>query len=61
MYKVLTYFEDLQDNRHPYNPGDIFPREGLEVTATRLKELSSVKNQRGIKLIAEEKPRKKKE
>lgn len=51
MYRVVKYFEDLQDNRHPYNEGDIFPREGLTVTEERLAELSSEKNRRGIKLI----------
>ena len=52
MYKVLTYFEDLQDNRHPYNEGDIFPREGLNVSEERLAELSSEKNKRKEILIA---------
>lgn len=51
MYKVLTYFTDLQDFGHPYDEGDIFPREGLTVSEARLKELSSTKNKRGIKLI----------
>ena len=51
MYKVLTYFEDLQDNRHPYNEGDIFPRDGLTVTEERLAELSSENNRRKIQLI----------
>ena len=50
-YKVLEYFEDLQDNIHPYNPGDTFPRDGLEVSEERLEELSSDKNLRGVKLI----------
>lgn len=52
MYKALKYFEDLQDNRHPYNEGDIFPREGLTVTEERLAELSSEKNKRKEALIA---------
>ena len=51
MYKVLAYFTDLQDNNHPYDEGDIFPRDGLTVSEARLKELSSTKNKRGIKLI----------
>lgn len=51
MYKALVYFEDLQDNRHPYNEGDIFPRDGLSVTEERLQELSSTKNRRKEKLI----------
>lgn len=51
MYKVLAYFTDLQDNGHPYNEGDIFPRDGLTVTEARLDELSSTRNRRKIKLI----------
>lgn len=51
MYKVLTYFEDMQDNSYPYDEGDIFPRDGLSVTEERLQELSSIKNKRGIRLI----------
>ena len=51
MYKVLTYFTDLQDNGYPYNEGDIFPRDGLTVSEFRLQELSSTNNRRGIKLI----------
>lgn len=59
MYKTVMYFEDLQDNNYPYHPGDTFPRKGMEVSAERLAELSTVKNRRGIVLIekVEEKPR----
>ena len=51
MYKVLAYFTDLQDNNHPYDEGDIFPRDGLSVSENRLQELSSTRNRRNIKLI----------
>lgn len=51
MYKVNTFFTDLQDNRYAYKAGDIFPRNGLEVSDDRLKELSSNRNRRGIPLI----------
>ena len=51
MYKVLTYFEDLQDDGHPYHPGDEFPRVGLKVSMDRILELSGEKNRRGTKLI----------
>jgi hypothetical protein len=51
MYKVLTYFTDLQDNDYPYTEGKPFPRDGLTVSEARLKELSSTNNRRGIKLI----------
>lgn len=58
MYKVISYFTDLQDHNHPYNVGDIFPRNGLKVSEERLKELSSNKNKQNkplIKLIEEKK------
>lgn len=54
MYKVIKFFTDLQDNGHAYHEGDKFPREGLEVSAKRLSELSSGNNKRGIPLIREE-------
>ena len=53
MYKVIKYFEDLKDNRHPYKVGDIFPRNGLEVSESRIDELSRDKNRRGEPLIVE--------
>ena len=53
MYKVLRYFTDLQDNNYPYKAGDAFPRKGLDVTAERLKELSTAKNKRGVPVIEE--------
>lgn len=51
MYIVLQFFEDLQDNRHAYHVGDIFPREGIEVEQDRFDELASADNRRGIPLI----------
>ena len=58
-YKVIEYFEDLQDNGRPYNVGDVFPVEGNTVTAERLAELESTQNRRRIPLIEEikEKPK----
>lgn len=59
MYKVIKYFTDLQDNRHAYHAGDVFPREGLKVSKERLTELSGFNNKRGVPLIEkikEEKP-----
>lgn len=53
MYKTKVLFTDLQDGSHKYLPGDIFPREGLEVSEDRLKELSTTANRRGIVLIEE--------
>lgn len=58
MYKVIKLFADLEDKNHVYNPGDVYPREGLKVTDERIKELSGSENKRGEPLIelVEEKP-----
>ena len=58
-YKVIEYFEDLQDNGRPYNVGDVFPVNGNTVTAERLSELASTQNRRRVPLIEEivEKPK----
>ena len=58
-YKVIAYFEDLQDNGRPYNVGDVFPADGNTVTDERLAELASTQNRRRIPLIEEikEKPK----
>ena len=58
-YKVIEYFEDLQDNGRQYNVGDVFPVDGNTVTAERLAELASTQNRRRIPLIEEvaEKPK----
>ena len=58
-YKVIEYFEDLQDNGRPYNVGDVFPVDGNTVAAERLAELASTQNRRRIPLIEEikEKPK----
>ena len=52
-YKVIRHFTDLQDNDRPYNVGDIFPRDGLEVTAERLAELAGRENAQLTPLIEE--------
>ena len=58
-YKVIEYFEDLQDNGRPYNVGDVFPVDGNTVSAERIAELASTQNRRHIPLIEEvvEKPK----
>ena len=53
MYKVIRMFSDLLDGGHVYKPGDIFPRDGTEVTEDRINELSTAKNRRGKPLIQE--------
>lgn len=51
MYEVIHFFTDLQDNEFPYNPGDIFPRDGMEVSEGRLAELSGNNNKQHKPLI----------
>lgn len=53
MYKVLETFADLQDNKHIYYEGDIYPRNGLSVSDVRLAELSTTKNATHRPLIVE--------
>lgn len=50
---TLTYWEDLKDNRRPYNMGDVFPHPEVsyEVTDARMNELASEKNKREQPLI----------
>lgn len=48
---VYSRFKDLKDNNHIYRKGDVYPREGLEPTKERIKELSSKKNEIGEVLI----------
>lgn len=60
-YKVINYFEDLQDNNHPYNVGDVFPRENKAVSKERIKELATNQNRQNkplIKKVEEKKPKK---
>lgn len=61
MYKVIHFFTDLQDNDHPYNVGDTFPRGGADVTEERIAELAGAGNKQGtplIKQVAEKKAKK---
>lgn len=57
MYRVITAFCDLTDDLHAYAPGDMFPRDGLEVNAERLAYLSSDKTRVGVPVIEEVKPK----
>ena len=50
-YRVVSFFTDLQDNNHPYQAGDIYPREGMTVTRKRIAELSGTQNKQGKQLI----------
>ena len=53
MYRVIKAFTDLQDNNYAYNVGDEYPRKGLSVLPSRIKELASSKNRQGVPLIEE--------
>jgi hypothetical protein len=55
MYKVIKHFTDLKDGKRPYNVGDVFPREGLDVSEARLSELAGKKNRQKTPLIVKEK------
>lgn len=48
---VYKAFKDFEDNDYLYKKGDIYPREGLTPSKTRIKELSSKKNKIGEVLI----------
>lgn len=55
----------MQDNNFAYNVGDEYPRKGMSVLPSRIKELAGSKNRQGCPLIeeipeAEEIPKKKK-
>lgn len=51
-YKVVKTFKDLEDDGHIYIANkDIYPRDGLEPTKKRIKELTSNKNKIGEILI----------
>ena len=52
----------MQDNNFAYQVGDEYPRKGLSVLPSRIKELAGKKNRQGCPLIEEiedEKPEKK--
>lgn len=51
MYKVIKFFTDLHDSNHPYNVGDVFPRNGIAVSEGRLAELAGSDNKQGQPLI----------
>ena len=52
MYIVIQKFIDLETG-HIYDAGDMYPAEGLETSAERVKALKDGNNKAGIKLIKE--------
>ena len=62
-YVVIENFADKTDGFRAYQPGAEFPRKGLDVSESRIKELSTDANALHkplIKEVAEEKPEPKK-
>lgn len=53
MYRVIKHFTDMQDNNFAYQVGDEYPRKGVSVLPSRIKELASNKNRQGVPLIEE--------
>lgn len=51
MFRVVESFSDRADSFHIYQPGDTFPRAGVEVDDARLAELSGSGNRLGHPLI----------
>lgn len=56
IYKVVKAFFDLQDQNHYYDVGDIYPRDGMDVSSKRIEELSGTKNRQHTILIKAEEP-----
>ena len=50
-YKVLRFFNDLQDDNYYYETGSVYPRDGLNPSQERIDELASIDNKQGIPLI----------
>lgn len=50
-YEVIAPFTDLRDYDHPYNVGDVFPRQGVVVDQKRFDELASSHNRQRKPLI----------
>ncbi|HCW7723192.1 TPA: hypothetical protein OYF52_001251 [Staphylococcus aureus] len=48
---VKVDFTDLEDNRHVYMKGHVYPRKGYDPTNKRIKSLASVENKRNEQMI----------
>ena len=51
MFIVINAFLDLQDAKYLYDVGDAYPREGLEPSEERIKELLGSDNLQGQPMI----------
>lgn len=56
MWRVVEAFADITDSLYKYSVGDEYPRAGVKASYSRIKELSTSRNRRGIPLIEEVKP-----
>ncbi|HCH7056741.1 TPA: hypothetical protein RQC88_002634 [Staphylococcus aureus] len=48
---VKVDFTDLEDNRHVYMKGHVYPRKGYNPTDERVKSLANVENKRNEQMI----------
>ncbi|HFO0326559.1 TPA: hypothetical protein ACHH0K_000347 [Staphylococcus aureus] len=48
---VKVDFTDLEDNRHVYLKGHVYPRKGYNPTDERVKSLAGVENKRNEQMI----------
>lgn len=53
MFRVIKHFTDMQDGNFAYQVGDEYPRKGISVLPSRIKELAGSKNRQGCPLIEE--------
>lgn len=53
MFRVIKHFTDMQDNNFAYQVGDEYPRKGMSVLPSRIRELAGSKNRQGCPLIEE--------
>lgn len=44
IYKVVKRFKEVKHDNHVYEKGDIYPKEGVKATKTRLEQLSTKNN-----------------
>lgn len=50
-YEVIRYFIDAQDDDYAYREGDTYPRDGLNVSDARIRDLLSGNNFQRVALI----------
>ncbi|WP_194747586.1 Rho termination factor N-terminal domain-containing protein [Staphylococcus chromogenes] len=50
--RVIEKFEDLEDDNHFYDEGDIYPRVGYIPSDERVNTLSSTNNKRDLQVIS---------